>query len=228
MKRVSAKSETRQIYLLTGAIGEQSDDTNAYPECVAEKRVLWSIGHSNHSTERLIELLEGESIDLVVDVRSQPYSRYSGNFNKDALKTALEAAGIRYRFAGESLGGRPPEGSMYDAEGHVLYSEMAESERFRTGLDHLLNLADENHVAMMCSEESPIDCHRRLLITRVAEDMGAEIRHIRGDGSCIEERSLAAKLESLEPPTLFGEEEKPWRSVLSVSRNTPPSSSSNP
>ena len=216
--------ETRQICLPTSAIGEQSDDTNAYPEGVAEKRVLWSIGHSNHTTERLIELLEVESIDLVVDVRSQPYSRYSGNFNKDALKTALESVGIRYRFAGESLGGRPPEDSMYDAEGHVLYSEMAESDRFRIGVDHLLKLADENRVAMMCSEESPVDCHRRLLIGRVAKDMGTEVRHIRGDETCIADEMLDLSDEQL--PGL--KEEKPWRSVLSVSRNTPPSSSSNP
>jgi uncharacterized protein (DUF488 family) len=117
---------------------------------------------------------------------------------------------------------------MYDAEGHVLYSEMANSDRFRSGLEHLLKLADENHVAMMCSEESPVDCHRRLLITRVAEEKGAEVRHIRGDGACIAERDLAAELNQYEQLTLGGEEEKPWRSVLSVSRNTPPSNSSNP
>ena len=53
MKRVSAKSETRQIRLLTSAIAEQPDDTNAYPERVAEKRVSWS----NRSVRLLVIVL---------------------------------------------------------------------------------------------------------------------------------------------------------------------------
>jgi uncharacterized protein (DUF488 family) len=187
---------------------------------------LWTIGHSNHTSEHLVELLQGAGIEVLVDVRSQPYSRFSGHFNQEALKVSLGEAGLRYLFLGRELGGRPPEPEMYDEDGHVLYGEVAKSERFRAGLERLIAGARQYRVAMMCSEENPADCHRRLLIARVLRDEGVGVTHIRGDGDLVSEVELSRDVDGPEQPTLFGEEERPWRSIRSVSRSTPPRSSS--
>jgi len=181
---------------------------------------IWSVGHSNHSLERFLDLLHAAEIEVLVDVRSQPFSRYTPHFNGPALEDAVTRAGISYLFMGDSLGGRPPEAHMYDAEGHVLYGEMAESERFQAGVKSLLGVAAKHRTAMMCSEESPIDCHRRLLIARVL-DQGAEVIHLRADGSQIRDVDLRLLVDPPPPPTLFDlGEVKEWRSTRPVSRST--------
>jgi uncharacterized protein (DUF488 family) len=181
---------------------------------------VWSIGHSNHDMPRFLELLRGVGVEVVADVRSQPYSRFSPQFNRREFKEALAEAGFAYAFLGDELGGRPPEPDLYDADGHVLYGEVAESERFRSGLDRLLSGAGRFHVAMLCSEEDPTNCHRRLLVTRVLAGQGIAVVHIRGDGSAETESELDARLRQHSQSALFGEELSPWRSTRSVSRST--------
>jgi uncharacterized protein (DUF488 family) len=36
-----------------------------------------TIGHSNHTTEHFLDLLKSHGVQVVVDTRSQPYSKYS-------------------------------------------------------------------------------------------------------------------------------------------------------
>ena len=150
---------------------------------------LWSIGHSNHGPERFVELLQQHGIEAVADVRSQPYSRFSPHFRQTALRQLLAEAGLGYVFLGRELGGRPPEPDLYDDAGNVLYDQLAQTERFADGLQRLLDGAVKQRVAMMCSEEDPAHCHRRLLITQALLERGAPptVIHIRGDGRLVAE-----------------------------------------
>ncbi|GAB4174014.1 MAG: hypothetical protein Fur006_03610 [Coleofasciculaceae cyanobacterium] len=66
---------------------------------------LFTIGHSNHSIDDFITLLQTHGITAVADVRSHPYSRYLPHFNKSELEAALQHVGIEYRFLGQELGG---------------------------------------------------------------------------------------------------------------------------
>lgn len=184
-----------------------------------EMRPVWSIGHSVHEMPKFLGLLEGAGIEVVADVRSQPFSRFNSHFNREALRRALRDAGIQYVFLGAELGGRPPEADLYDADGHVLYGEIAETSRFHDGLERLLEGADRFRVAMMCSEEDPTHCHRRLLITRVLVQQAVPVAHLRGDGTVMSEAEIVGSVESAQQP-LFGEEAE-WRSTRSVSRSTP-------
>jgi uncharacterized protein (DUF488 family) len=181
---------------------------------------VWSVGHSVLPTPKFIDVLSSSGIELVVDVRSNPYSKYTPHFNQRHLAESLAAFCIDYVFKGDSLGGRPPESFMYDDEGYVLYSELSMSARFLQGLKELVDLASQRRTAMMCSEESPVDCHRRLLISRVLTD-DIEVIHLRADGSEISERDLSSNLNSHLQPTLFDTEEvRPWKSIRPVLRST--------
>jgi uncharacterized protein (DUF488 family) len=42
---------------------------------------LFTIGHSNHSLDKFIRLLEDNGIMTLVDVRTAPHSRYNPQFN---------------------------------------------------------------------------------------------------------------------------------------------------
>jgi uncharacterized protein (DUF488 family) len=164
--------------------------------------VIWTVGHSTQPAEELVGLLLGQRIEVLADVRSQPYSRRNPQFRRESLRASLEEAGLQYVFLGAELGGRPPEPEFYDAQGHARYDLVAGTERFRAGLERLLTGAASYRVAIMCSEEDPARCHRRLLVTRALVERRADVRHIRGDGQVMTEAELGA--ESPGQGALFG------------------------
>ncbi|HLG20037.1 MAG TPA: DUF488 domain-containing protein [Bdellovibrionota bacterium] len=183
---------------------------------------LLSIGHSNHSLDIFLKLLKRQEIEVLVDARSQPYSRFSPHFNRPALEKAITNIGIKYLFMGEELGGRPTEDEFYDSEGHVLYARLAESPQFLEAIARLETGLGKYRVALLCSEEDPTNCHRRLLVSRVLATRGISVNHIRGDGRIETEKELQAKegrLRDRGQKSLFAsQEENVWRSIQSVSQ----------
>lgn len=153
---------------------------------------VWTIGHSTHPVDALAGLLRGQRIEVLADVRSMPYSRHNPQFRKENLRASIEQAGLRYVYLGAELGGRPPEPEFYDSKGHARYDLVAETERFQGGLERLLTGAASYRVAIMCSEEDPARCHRRLLVTRALVGREVEVRHIRGNGSVVTEAELGS------------------------------------
>ena len=141
------------------------------------RRTIWTIGHSNHPLEVFLDLLARHGIDAVVDVRSSPYSRYVSHFNREAIHAALVERAIQYVFLGDLLGGRTDDRRFYDDEGRVLYGEVAQSPGFRQGIERLLGIAQQTRTAILCGEEDPTDCHRRLLVGRVLGQRGVGVIH---------------------------------------------------
>lgn len=192
--------------------------------------VIYTIGHSNQPMEGLLKLLRDHGIQVLADVRSQPYSRYVPHFNRLELEDAVERQGVQYLFLGETLGGRPVGDEFYDDDGYVLYARVSEAPFFRKGIERLIDEAALNCVAILCSEEDPTNCHRRLLIGRVLAREGVEMRHIRGDGTLQDNSAFEAPATQL---SLFGdadegeaaEGEGEWKSIRSVSPRRPPSNS---
>jgi len=182
-------------------------------------REIYTIGHSNHPIEKFLSLLTQHSIRIVVDARSYPYSKYVPHFDRELLSSSLESHGIRYIYMGDELGGRPPETEYYDAEGRVLYFRVAASDRFKGGISRLLKGSGEFRIAVLCSEEDPNTCHRRLLIARVLTENGVSVQHIRGTGTLQSEAELVsnaatAQLEMFEIPDQDRLYE--WKSIQSV------------
>jgi uncharacterized protein (DUF488 family) len=191
----------------------------------ASLRVL-TIGHSNHSIERFLELLALYSVQVVADVRSSPYSKYATQFDRESLVEAVRPAGFQYVYLGSELGGRPRGDQYYDAAGHVLYDKVVESSGFQQGLLRLENGLRQYVVAALCAEEDPAGCHRRLLVGRVLGERGIAVAHIRGDGRLQTEAELAAAEPHSNQLSLFEEIEASWKSVPSVSPKKRQSSSS--
>jgi hypothetical protein len=52
---------------------------------------LFTLGHSNHSLEKFIRLLEDNGVMTLVDVRSAPFSRHNPHFNRESLERELPA-----------------------------------------------------------------------------------------------------------------------------------------
>jgi uncharacterized protein (DUF488 family) len=187
---------------------------------------VFTIGHSNHAVEHFLTLLKSHAVQVAVDTRSQPYSKYATQFDHEALKLALQDAGIRYLYLGRELGGRPEGEEFYDDEGHVLYNRVATTSLFQEGLSRLERGIREYNVAMLCAEENPAACHRRLLVGRVLLDRGIQVEHIRGDGRIQTEEEVTAEADpDRDQLSLFQKAEaEPWKSIPSVLRKKRPNS----
>jgi uncharacterized protein (DUF488 family) len=178
----------------------------------ANDATFFAVGHSTHDIDHFLWLLSGHEIETLVDLRSAPYSKQAPQFNREGIRNALARIGIRYLYGGTELGGRPPESELYAQDGRVLYWKVAETERFKKGIAGLWKLVADSQVALLCSEEDPTECHRRLLVGRVLTEEGATLQHIRGDGRLEEEKSVPRHQRSL----FAGAEEPAWKSIRSV------------
>jgi uncharacterized protein (DUF488 family) len=142
---------------------------------------LYTIGHSNVAAETLVSLLHRHRIEVLVDVRSVPYSRHNPQFNRESLARTMEAAGIAYVYMGRHLGGRPDDPACYEGgqgEHHLIEVQPW----YREAIDRLVALAGRKSTAVLCAEENPLHCHRHHLIAQTLLRRGVTVWHIRGDG----------------------------------------------
>jgi uncharacterized protein (DUF488 family) len=144
---------------------------------------VYTVGHSDHPTDAFLSLLQQHEIALVADVRSQPYSQWAPQFNRETLARDLQAAGIRYAFLGDSLGGRPKDRKLYDpGQPYPNYERLAATAAYLGGIAQLLQLAATERVAILCSEGDYHHCHRGRLITPTLLARGVRVLHITPDG----------------------------------------------
>lgn len=143
---------------------------------------IFTIGHSTHATEDFIALLSQHSIDVVADVRSMPYSRFTPQFNRESLRQTLREAGMTYVFMGQEFGARSDNIACYD-NGRVQYEKLAATSEFQSGIQRIQSgLASEHRIALMCAEKDPLDCHRTILVADRLVAAGMAVTHILANG----------------------------------------------
>jgi uncharacterized protein (DUF488 family) len=154
---------------------------------------VYTIGHSTHSTEKLIQLLAGHDVNAVADVRSQPYSRINPQFNRESLRAELKTAGIAYVFLGRELGARADDRGCY-IDGQVQYDLLARTALFQEGLTRIAQGIVDNRIALMCAEKDPLTCHRAILVCRHLAVRGITAQHILEDGRLESHEDAVARL----------------------------------
>jgi uncharacterized protein (DUF488 family) len=148
---------------------------------------IYTIGYGNRNIQAFIQLIKKYQIDILIDVRSVPQSRYLPDYNLKSLELHLVNHQLRYIFLGKELGGRPSDPSCY-TDGNVDYDKVTSKLFFLKGIAEVECLHDEGlTVAIMCAEQSPVHCHRKLLIGDYLQDKGYEVVHIDKDGSILNE-----------------------------------------
>ncbi|HEY4265119.1 MAG TPA: DUF488 domain-containing protein [Micropepsaceae bacterium] len=166
--------------------------------------MIFTIGHSNQTRDRFLDLVGQNAITALADVRSVPLSRWASQFNRDALAKSLAERGIAYVFLGRELGGRPKDPAFL-RDGRPDYAAMARSEGFRTGIARVREGAKIYRLALMCAERDPIDCHRFLLIARHLAGHGVPVSHILASGTVEEQQATERRFHRRdENPDLFG------------------------
>lgn len=152
-------------------------------------KTIWTIGHSTHSFEHFLAMLQSFSIEVLADIRSYPGSRKFPHFNQSNLKTALPEAGIEYIHI-KALGGRrkPRPDQKNAGWRHAAfkgYADYMDTTDFLEGITELEALAYHKRLAYMCSEAVWWRCHRSL-VSDYLKLNGWIVQHIMEIGKNVE------------------------------------------
>jgi uncharacterized protein (DUF488 family) len=156
---------------------------------------LYTIGHSTRPLDEFVAVLQGHSIQNLVDIRSFPMSRRLPHFNREALENSLPSAGIRYHWLKE-LGGRRKK--IRDDSPNVAlrndsfrnYADYMLTEDFERGVAQLIRLAEQSRTVYMSAERVYFHCHRMLVSDWLVAN-GHEVFHIDGTGPVRKHKLMA-------------------------------------
>jgi len=133
---------------------------------VEGKVTVWTVGHSNRSMEKFLELLREHRIQVIADIRRFPTSKVE-HFKREFIEKWLPEHCVEYVWLGEELGG-------YRRGGYKKYMRTT---LFREGIQRLLETAERKRMCIMCMEVNPRYCHRRF-ISAFLERKGVHVIHI--------------------------------------------------
>jgi uncharacterized protein (DUF488 family) len=137
-----------------------------YPPNPEEGHTLYTLGTSTRTSDEFLDLFREHNIEVGVDVRSFPTSRFP-HFIKESLERTLELERIHYHYLGKELGGFRKGG----------YPAHMETDSFRKGLEKLEEISRERRSAFFCAEKFPWRCHRRWVARKLIE-RGWKVIHI--------------------------------------------------
>lgn len=139
---------------------------------------IYTIGCGNRSISEFIQYLKDNQIQVVVDVRSVPYSRYRPVFNSNELEKHLADSGIGYMFKGNELGGLPKDPNLQT-------DDLSDYEKIRKTLHYQQGLSDLEcgielgyRIAILCTCLHHKNCHRNKLIGMDLARRGINVYHI--------------------------------------------------
>lgn len=132
--------------------------------------MVFTIGYQSHSVESLVECLKLHGVEILMDVRQNPFSRKPG-FSKRRLQDAISQAGIEY-VHNPDLGTPPRIRSMYRSTTDVA-DALAEYERHLSSntkpIQSLARIAESKKVCLLCLESDHRMCHRGIIAQKLCE-----------------------------------------------------------
>ena len=155
-------------------------------------RELYTIGYAGFpSTQDFLNTLKQYGIQILIDVRSNPFSAYYTEYNKDVLSCFLKENGIYYFSFARQFGARQ-ENIDFFKNGRLDFETFSRSEQF---LDGMQKVDDSNAViAFMCAEKKPSECHRTILVARAFNDEGKNVTHIMPNGESMTQHDVEQEL----------------------------------
>ena len=143
--------------------------------------VIYTIGFAKKNLRSFISKLRAAGVKKVVDIRLHNTSQLAGYAKKDDLEYILDLVGIGYEHHPELA----PTEEILDGYKKKGISWAEYERRFKALLkerDPLKNspLAHEpGPIGLLCAEDKPTQCHRRLVADHFAERVeGIGIRHL--------------------------------------------------
>ncbi|MBP7526619.1 MAG: DUF488 domain-containing protein [Syntrophorhabdaceae bacterium] len=132
-----------------------------------KNNTIYTIGHSTHSIDQFIKILQAYKIELVADVRTIHRSRHNPQFNENQLKLDLEQHDIEYLHL-EELGGlrhttRTSVNTGWTNLSFRGFADYMQTPEFQKGIELLIETSKLKQTVIMCAEAVPWRCHRSLI-----------------------------------------------------------------
>ncbi len=132
-----------------------------------KNNTIYTIGHSTHSIDQFIKILQAYRIELVVDVRTIPRSRHNPQFNENQLRLDLERQDIEYLHLEELGGLRHTTKTSINTGWTNLsfrgFADYMQTPKFQEGIELLIETTKLKQTVIMCAEAVPWRCHRSLI-----------------------------------------------------------------
>lgn len=149
------------------------------------QHTVFTIGHSTHSFDDFLKMLQSFHIEMVADIRSYPGSRKFPQFNKENLANTLPENNIEYIHI-PKLGGRrrvkkDSKNNRWRKDAFKGYADYMETNDFKMGIEELEKLAVTKKTAYMCSEAVWWRCHRSM-VSDFLKAKGWKVLHIMAIG----------------------------------------------
>lgn len=128
---------------------------------------IYTIGHSTHSLEKFISMLQSFEVSMVADIRSLPGSGKYPHFNQELLSVSLEENHIHYKHL-IGLGGRrrvkkDSRNTRWVKDAFRGYADYMETDDFADAIKELEKIASLQATAYMCAEAVWWRCHRSMV-----------------------------------------------------------------
>ena len=128
---------------------------------------IYTVGHSTHSGDEFLAILNAFGIELLADIRTVPRSRHNPQYERDTLDAFLAEHGIEYVHLA-ALGGlrRPRKDSVntgWRNDSFRGYADYMQTPEFGNAIEDLMARAAERRTVIMCAEAVPWRCHRSLV-----------------------------------------------------------------
>lgn len=138
---------------------------------------LATIGYETDTQNGLIKRLKAAEVELVVDVRAVASSRKAG-FSKTLLGNSLNAEGVDYlhlRALGTPKPGREAARAGRVDEMRRIFEAHLEEPEAQLALAQATDLAKRKRIALLCYEDDPNCCHRKIVADRIRESLKCEV-----------------------------------------------------
>jgi len=155
---------------------------------------VFTIGYSCFKIEEFVNLLKKYKITSLIDVRSNPNSKFYEDYNQSNLSKLLKLHGIIYRNYKREFGARQ-ENLKYHKNGYLDFNEYTKSDDFLEGVRKIEAGIRMNYsFAFMCAEKDPSTCHRNIMVAREFYKLGYNVKNILYDGSYETQESIERRL----------------------------------
>ena len=143
---------------------------------------LYTIGFTKKSAEKFFTLLRSNNVQCLVDIRLHPNGQLAGFARQNDLPYFLaELAGCDYLHLADLA---PNDEILSDYRSDkdwnryaLRFESLMESRAIPQTLNR--NLFEEKTCCLLCSEDTPEKCHRRLVAERLAEHWrGMKVVHL--------------------------------------------------
>lgn len=143
-------------------------------------RELFTIGYEGCTIADVLGALKEAQVGLLIDIRAVPQSRKPG-FSKRQLAAALDEQGIRYvhlQALGTPKPGRDAVRAGHPERMETIFRAHMEGDQPQTELADASGLVRGSRACLLCFEQDPMQCHRRIIAEMITAETGQHVTHL--------------------------------------------------